>query len=1039
MISKQVLSIFLPLFVLVLLAIPAVAEVTIEPHGMSVLANEEVVETVLNIQNDGDNPVVFQIDLDKVDREEQRRGPRRDEVDLSDMMFAVFQDQPAWNYMDVEMMDNIEGMQRLNPNDQGEGYHTYRNGGDWEDVEFENYNAIVIAGCNQSDAFDGAYRNNYERFCDYISGGGAAYYEMGDANQPILSPGDIRNDGQGSEANGRMVVSPNPDDDNYSVFADICNESQGGDLWTEGHVIQGNQWTHCHYSLGQFEDNDEIDWFEVIAVKQEAGTPGAIAYTYGSGFVLTQGGPTGYNWRNHQQEGRWGSIGAEILFYLTEMVGPDWLILDVEEGEIGAGEDLDVIVQFISEEMEDGVYELLAVFEFENQPTIEMALVMSVGSPVATITGVVTDEETEDPVRGVFVDLYYYDMERYSDNDGQWSMTELPSMEHSYTFTAEDYLPETHVVDLGEDDIELEVSLRHSDCALNPEELARELAPDDSEELNVTVTNAGNGPLTYTTDRRLLGDANAAPWELRVDVPAGIVTEDARIHGAVFIEDNFYACGANDGEAAIYVLNREQELVNQYPQLGEGRYGYKDLATDGEIIWGSGERNVYGFTLEGEEVMSFESGISPCNNLAWDSDRDILWVSGTTTDILGFDQEGNQIAVVDRQGYRIYGLAYWPDDPDGYQLYIYHKVSEVGNLMVAKFDIENDESIDVAILEHEAGGVAQGCFITNQYDIYSWVLMGVANSGAEDRIDIWQIDARKDWMAIDPAEGVIEPGGDREFTVTLDATELPQALFEGEIVFLHDGVGGETHLPVSLQVGEGGGPEEMVLELNDGWNMVSSYIQPDPDDIVEIAAGLVDAETLIMMKNSIGQFYNPQFGFNNIPGWMVNEGYMVKMDGADELTLTGEAVPWNEGLALGAGWQIISYYPRQGVDAVLALSGIVEVLLMAKDGEGRFYNPEFGFSNMGNMVPGQGYLLKMDEDAELVYTVEEELAGQTSPYLRPSLLPVHSNTGENMSMLILTDISEGEIGIYSSGNLVGSGAIKNGKCGVAVWGDDSTT
>ncbi|MBT7789892.1 MAG: hypothetical protein HN757_13520 [Calditrichaeota bacterium] len=135
MISKQVLSIFLPLFVLVLLAIPAVAEVTIEPHGMSVLANEEVVETVLNIQNDGDNPVVFQIDLDKVDREEQRRGPRRDEVDLSDMMFAVFQDQPAWNYMDVEMMDNIEGMQRLNPNDQGEGYHTYRNGGDWEDVD----------------------------------------------------------------------------------------------------------------------------------------------------------------------------------------------------------------------------------------------------------------------------------------------------------------------------------------------------------------------------------------------------------------------------------------------------------------------------------------------------------------------------------------------------------------------------------------------------------------------------------------------------------------------------------------------------------------------------------------------------------------------------------------------------------------------------------------------------------------------------------------------------------------------------------------
>jgi hypothetical protein len=44
-----------------------------------------------------------------------------------------------------------------------------------------------------------------------------------------------------------------------------------------------------------------------------------------------------------------------------------------------------------------------------------------------------------------------------------------------------------------------------------------------------------------------------------------------------------------------------------------------------------------------------------------------------------------------------------------------------------------------------------------------------------------------------------------------------------------------------------------------------------------------------------------------------------------------------------------------------------------------------------------------------------------------------------MSLLIFTNISEGEIGVYTNGNLVGSGVIYEGKCGLAVWGDDPTT
>jgi len=318
--------------------------------------------------------------------------------------------------------------------------------------------------------------------------------------------------------------------------------------------------------------------------------------------------------------------------------------------------------------------------------------------------------------------------------------------------------------------------------------------------------------------------------------------------------------------------------------------------------------------------------------------------------------------------------------------------------------------------------------------------MACANNGAEDRIALWQIDARKDWMEIEPTEGVIDPDDQQEFEITLDATGLPPAVFEGEIVFLHDGIGRETHLPISLQVGEGGGPEEMVIELNNSWNMVSTYLQPDPDDVRIVTAELVETGTLILMKNTIGQFYNPQFNFNNIPGWVVSEGYLIKMDGDDELTVNGMPVAPDDPIALRSGWQIVSYFPREPIDAVVALSGLGENLLMAKDGSGHFYNPAFNFSNIGDMIPGQGYLIKVNDEGELIYNLEDEFASNHSgDFNKPQLLPIHHPTSENMSLLILSEIASGEVGVYTKGKLVGSGVVQNGKCGIAVWGDDPST
>ncbi|MDP8240270.1 MAG: T9SS type A sorting domain-containing protein, partial [Candidatus Hatepunaea meridiana] len=290
-----------------------------------------------------------------------------------------------------------------------------------------------------------------------------------------------------------------------------------------------------------------------------------------------------------------------------------------------------------------------------------------------------------------------------------------------------------------------------------------------------------------------------------------------------------------------------------------------------------------------------------------------------------------------------------------------------------------------------------------------------------------------------------------DFVLTLDATGLlPDNTFEGILVFHHNGIGGRTEIAVRLEVTGEEIHTTRTLDLLRDWNTVSVNLQPDEEDVEVLMSDLVEQDILVMMKDGAGHFYRPDYDFNNIPGWSVEQGYQIKMRDEAQLTLEGWSVAADEPIRLEEGWQLISYYPRSPIEATLALSGIEDHLIICKDGFGNFYIPAWDYCNMGNMCEGQGYQINVDADVELVYMSEREDAmrscshapawEQESVYTEPGLLPIHTPTGVNMSLLVLTDPSlTGNIGVYASGKLVGSGVLQDGYCGIAVWGDDPVT
>ena len=1043
------------------------AQIKLDPVGFAEALDEgdTLVETLILTNDDVDNAVPYAIAYEGVDREEmmrdgqgennpvqgRRRGPRRDQPESR---YLLIHESNGWGY-NLEQI--FTGIQDLN-------YDRIRTPAGLDDIDLNDYNCLWL-GNFESENWVAQYNERRDQIAEWVDAGHTMYFSSGTNNHNTrpINPGGLRyhwGEQNGDQSQNECPLAVGPED---NWFINYMDENDPFDFrWEEGARLHGNGHAHGVFYQDEIDEIENSDWQQVLVMGNPVQQPVTLVYSFGRGFCFVSTSVDGFLHAN-PRDYHWGRTGPGVIWYLDYLTSPAWVIIDPEEGEIPAGEEIELEVMFISTDMEDGTYELLIqILSGEDEDVAaEMTALLTVGEPTAAITGVITDAATGDPIEGATASTDVYIYERPADADGIYALVNLPTASYTITFSARDYLPTSEEVDLGEDGVELNVALLHAESVLSEERIDMELAPDTDTHIDFSLANDGNGPLTYSVERRLIGDANAAPWELRRQYNIAQILEDDRIEGVAFDGENFYYAGANrDDPNTIYITDREGQPVGSFDQPGQSRYGMKDLEFDGELLWGSGdeERRIFGFDTEGNVAHNFVGPWNPTSSVAYDSDREALWLCGTTTNIAGYTREGEATGVVlNRKALRIYGLAYWPDDPDGYPLYILNSAG-AGLMAVHKMNPANGDTLRVRNLAPVEGATPGGAFICNTFDVYSWVMMMTNNvppNAGSDKSFIYQLDARKEWFLVDPTAGVVQAGEAQEFDLHLDATGLPAVTFEGELLFTHDGVGGATILPIRLDVVEGPVHSRRTLELGLGWNLVSVNLQPDEDDMVVLTQGLVDAGLLLMVKDDEGHFYTPGNGFSNLAGWDVAEGYWMKLNRAAELELAGVTVMSDDRLALHEGWQSVSYYPRRAVEASVALSGIENVLRVAKDGLGNFYLPSFDFSNLGDLREGRGYQLKVTEAAELVYrTRREGLASRahsfTSVYDRPGRYPLHPPTGGNMSLLIMTPpptppASGGEeggvrdVGVYAGEILVGCGVIQSSMAGVAVWGDDPST
>lgn len=441
----------------------------------------------------------------------------------------------------------------------------------------------------------------------------------------------------------------------------------------------------------------------------------------------------------------------------------------------------------------------------------EMAITFTTATSFVTgvIEGYVKDAADNHPIAGATVTASR-GFRVMTNDTGFYQSDVLIGEGYEITASIDGYNDSTRVgFDVAEDEtLQVDFFLKHGEFALSEHEINSELGQGERTEIPLQVINNGNGVMNWECER-IYGEGECGINQLIGDKLVGPEVEDLDLHGVAFAYNRFFVTGENGNEPnTVYVFDTEGNHIDQFDQPGNSGDGMLDLTWDGMLLWGSGERTVYGFDTEGSVMSSFEG---PHNNnlaIAWDSDRNYFWISSAQYNrpIIAVDRNGDMIggAALNSCRFDITGMAYWPEDPEGYNLYVLHNPGS-GRQVVHRINPETDDTLFVKELDPEYGGQPCGAFITNELEPFGWLFIDLINDQMNqrgDRIDLWQMGTYTGWMTLDNYEGVLGPESQHEFTLTLNATGLLPASYQGVLCFSHSALGHADSIFVNLEVND---------------------------------------------------------------------------------------------------------------------------------------------------------------------------------------------------------------------------------------------
>ncbi len=249
---------------------------------------------------------------------------------------------------------------------------------------------------------------------------------------------------------------------------------------------------------------------------------------------------------------------------------------------------------------------------------------------------------------------------------------------------------------------------------------------------------------------------------------------------------------------------------------------------------------------------------------------------------------------------------------------------------------------------------------------------------------------------------------------------------------------------------QGGGITDQTLELTSGWSMFSTYMLAE-NMALDVILNPILADVIIS-KDYLGAAFLPEWNFNGVGDLTVGQGYQIKTVQSTSLNISGTyMLPEENPVNLSAGWNMIGYLRTApaAADAVFADINASGNLIIAKDYLGAAYLPEWNFNGIGDLDPGKGYQMKVNNADDLQYNSNDDDYRLSSSEVIDNSTSIQSSisiTDNNMTLIIedrawtnIPNVGSEIVVMDEAGHIFGAAKYTPNVSVVTVWGDDNTT
>ena len=229
--------------------------------------------------------------------------------------------------------------------------------------------------------------------------------------------------------------------------------------------------------------------------------------------------------------------------------------------------------------------------------------------------------------------------------------------------------------------------------------------------------------------------------------------------------------------------------------------------------------------------------------------------------------------------------------------------------------------------------------------------------------------------------------------------------------------------------------------LDAGWNILSSPVEPDTADMESVFESLINNGALVKVQDEGGwslEDHGTYGGWvNDIGDLIPTEGYKVKVNRNDTISVCGTPVDYPYPIHLDEGWNIMGYPQAMDVNAMEIIGQLIDrgTLLKVQDEAGQSVEDlgvYGGWTNfIGNFTPGEGYKIKVSaRDTLWVYADYPKSFVVNQPLIAPVYYnTVYSGNGVDHMNINIVDLPNSlekgdELAIYDGSVCVGAVALR---------------